>query len=591
MPAQTRGQSFELPCDATAAIRFIILAQKTLGRNLCNWPNEYNDFVKLLTSYQEGRIDLLSLLRQAQSYPCAHPKLVTKFKAFIPLGQTVTSPAASPARNSTIAGILNERELAEQKALHYVEKVKATYKNTDGSEGLETRIFLDLLQQKIDGQEDVAELRNQTHAVFCLHPSLANEFDQFLHREYFKKSSDMAGSLATPPGPEIPDLTSPTISPPFERLALPDEDLTPAQKTLDVQTCTMGIDIHLNSPPSQLSQALISSPVPSLFSSSPTVFVEASPSDCSVTLFSNAPSSPRMESTKELNSSSERASPVPAPLPFYPALSTDSGKNGDGWESSPALTPEKRMARKTVFGKGLMDLHLDCRQRHFTRPSPIARVQSSYPRSCNPNDTTFVDGVVSMPSEFDINEGGWIHGAARSRSVLYPFGVAAGKVVRLEGAPAQVKSALTIPLSLIPMWRPPIPSLPPKRINTIFSSRRSYAKVVQQGGAQFRPSSSGLSRMSPLAPPFQSAPGFSSGFHSTPQLSCLASTWVNSVAAGPPRSISMTSFSCPSTREKKRNKSRRGVGSDPDPVIPGDALRKTYGYGAVGEGRPGSGGR
>ncbi|KAG8932868.1 hypothetical protein FRC00_013978, partial [Tulasnella sp. 408] len=288
MPTQTRGESFELPCDTAEAIRFITLAQKTLIGDSPNWPNKYNDFVRLLTSYQEGRVDLPSLLRQAQSYLGAHPKLVIKVKAFIPPGYIAISPPASPARNSTLAGrrrasrtLLNERELAEQTSFQYVEKVKATYKKSDGSEGLETRIFLDLLQQEIDGQEEVTKLRNQIHALFYLQPSLANEFDQFLHREYFESEG---GSPATPPAPEVPGLTSPIISPAFERLALPDEDLTPTQKTLDIQTRTMDMDIQPNSTPSQLSQARIPSPVPSLCSSSPTDSVESSPSNRSVTL-------------------------------------------------------------------------------------------------------------------------------------------------------------------------------------------------------------------------------------------------------------------------------------------------------------------
>ncbi|KAG8984136.1 hypothetical protein FRB90_005546, partial [Tulasnella sp. 427] len=57
--------------------------------------------------------------------------------------------------------------------------------------------------------------------------------------------------------------------------------------------------------------------------------------------------------------------------------------------------------------------------------------------------------------------------------------------------------------------------------------------------------------------------------------------------AGPSR---VAATSAPASRSvkkiQKKAKSNRGVGSDPDPAIPSDSVRKTYGYGAVGDGRP-----
>ncbi|KAG8911534.1 hypothetical protein FRC01_005663 [Tulasnella sp. 417] len=590
MSSGTRSQSFELPCDTTEATRFITLAQKTFSRDAPNWPNKYHDFVKLLTSYREERIDLPFFLKQAQTYLCAHPQLVPKLNAFLPTGHSVISPPTSPASNWSIAGRRrasrappSDRELTEQKSLRYIEKVKATYRKSDGSDGLEARMFLDLLQKKKDGEEDVAKLRNKVHTLFYLHPSLANEFDHFLHHEYFNGRGHQARSPATAQEPETIDSASPTISPTLEKLALPDEDLPPTQKTLDPQT-RMDIDTQPNSTSLALNHPRTPSPVPSLSFSSRTVSVDSSPS--SHLLTSHAPSSPRMEDIELSGSGSVRASPILAPLPFYPAFSATSGEARDGWGGSPAPAIEARTPQKTLFGKGLMDLHLDRRQRPATPPSPIARVHGFYPQSCNPNDTTFTNGVVSMPPELENREDGWIHGAPRSKSVLNPFGVATGRTFRLEDAPTQAKPAFSFATPLpyrVSILHLPIQFLPPKPISTPFSLRRSYAKVVVQGRAQARPSSLTPSRTSPLAPPVQPAANTSDGAQSTLQLSTLAPTWAKSASLSTARNISSSSLP---KRELKGSKSRRGVGSDPDPVIPAESIRRTYGYGAVGDGRP-----
>ncbi|KAG8927493.1 hypothetical protein FRC01_007365 [Tulasnella sp. 417] len=583
MSSETRAQFFELPCDTAEAIRFITLAQKSFSRDAPNWPNKYHDFVNLLTIYRDGKIDLPFLLEQAQAYLCTHPQLVPKFNAFLPTGYSVISPPTSPASNSNIVGRRrasgtrpNDGGLTEQKSLPYIEEVKATFRNPNGSDGLEARIFFDLLQKKQDGEEDLAKLRNKVQALFYLHPSLANEFDHFLHGEYFSGRGHQAGSPATALESEVIDSASPNISPTPERLPLPDGDLIPTQKTLDPQT-RMNIDKEPSSTSLTLHHPRTPSPVPSLSFSSRTVSVDSSPSSHLAFLTSHAPSSPRMEDIEHSGSSPVRVSPILAPLPFYPAFSATSGETRDGWGGSPAPAIEERTPQKTLFGKGLMDLHLDRRQRPATTRSSIVRARCFYPQSCNPTETTFTNGVVSMPSEVENREDGWIRGAPRSRSVLYPFGVAAGRTFRWEDAPTQVKPtfAFAPPLpSRVCIPHLPIQSLPPKPITTSFPLRRSYAKVVVQGRAQARPSSLTPSRTSPRATPVQSEANPSDGSRGTLRLSTLASMWVYSAALSTTRNISSSPLP---KRELKGNKSRRGVGSDPDPVISADAVRKTYG--------------
>ncbi|KAG8954857.1 hypothetical protein FRC04_010340 [Tulasnella sp. 424] len=590
MYAETNQEPFNLPCGTAEAIRFITLAQRTFSEDAPNWPEKYHHFVKLLTRYRDGEIDVQFFLRQVQFYLLSHPQLIPKFNDFLPPGYCVISPPTSPASNSIIAdrrrasrALLTERELTERKSLRYIDRVRAAYRKPDGSDGLETRMFLDLLQKKTDKQEDVAELRDHIHALFYLHPSLANEFDGFLHREYF------AGRVSTTTTtileePAVLDLASPTISPTFERLALPDEDLTPTQMTLELppDVCDMDIDDLPNPASSHSSEGRTASPVPSLSSSSRTVSVESSPSNRSVCVARNVSSSPCLEDVKRSDTSAVCGSPNLGPFPFYPALSTSEGENGDIWERTPSS--EERMGQKTPYGRGFMDLLLDRPRRFAAVPSPIASPMASYPPTCNPSDTTFTGGVVSMPPELEIHEDGWIHGGSGSRSVLYPFGVAAGRGVRLEAAPTLVEptvSSTIIPSPAVPISRRHPLSLPQKPITTPPPLRRTYAKVVQQGYAQPFPTPSMEFRATPLGATFQpTVNSTSSGFQGALQFSTLPSTWVNS-------SRDTTSSSSRSTKRKqKKPNSRRGVGSDPDPAIPADAIRKMYGHGAIGEGRP-----